>query len=213
MYAPPRETDRSQANHVACGHPVSWNSLGSVDPDDRHDLAQLLEKRDDFLRFLEPRVGNPEDAEDLLHEAYLKGLRNDADALESPVAWFYRVLRNSVTDLYRRRATTGRARELFATEQPSETELDDEIFRSACLCAAAAIETLRDSYREILREVDLDERPLTEVAENLGISPTNARVRLHRARRSLRETLLVTCGLCAEHGCLDCDCPRAGPSS
>ena len=176
--------------------------------DDRHDLERLLEKRADFLRFLERRVGSPEDAEDLLQEAYVKGLREDRSGLESPVSWFYRVLRNGIIDLYRRRASAGRAQDLYAAERVRETEGDPELHQSVCLCAEGVIETLRANYQTILRQVDLEERPLPEVAACLEISLNNARVRLHRARRALRDALLVTCGLCAEHGCLDCDCPR-----
>jgi RNA polymerase sigma-70 factor (ECF subfamily) len=34
---------------------------------------------------------------------------------------------------------------------------------------------------------------------------------LHRARRALRKQVQVTCGMCATHGCVDCDC-RPNPS-
>jgi RNA polymerase sigma-70 factor (ECF subfamily) len=68
------------------------------------------------------------------------------------------------------------------------------------------VPTLRAEYAEILRRVDLDEEPLSEVARQLGITPNNASVRLHRARRSLRRQLERSCGTCATHGCLDCRC-------
>ena len=43
-------------------------------------------------------------------------------------------------------------------------------------------------------------------AEDLGITPNNATVRLHRARKALKRELERSCGTCATHGCLDCGC-------
>ncbi|NIN65241.1 MAG: RNA polymerase subunit sigma-70, partial [Anaerolineae bacterium] len=65
---------------------------------------------------------------------------------------------------------------------------------------------LKHEYREIILRVELQDEPLQHVASELGITPNNASVRLHRARRALREALQATCGACTEHGCLDCTC-------
>lgn len=34
-------------------------------------------------------------------------------------------------------------------------------------------------------------------------------LRLHRARKQLRERLEATCRVCSKHGCLDCSCDAA----
>ena len=52
-----------------------------------------------------------------------------------------------------------------------------------------AMDELSESYREIIRLRDLEEKSTKEVAEQLGLTRVNVRVRLHRARASLRETL------------------------
>lgn len=51
------------------------------------------------------------------------------------------------------------------------------------------MEELPSSYREIIRLRDLQERSTKEVAEQLGLTRVNVRVRLHRARTSLRKKL------------------------
>ena len=56
--------------------------------------------------------------------------------------------------------------------------------------------------------MELDEEPLAELAGRMGLSKNNATVRLHRARKSLKASLLKTCGACAAHGCLDCSCRK-----
>lgn len=52
-----------------------------------------------------------------------------------------------------------------------------------------------------------ESKPKTVAAE-LGITPGNAAVRLHRARHALRLRLQTTCGMCTEHGCLECVCRK-----
>lgn len=44
------------------------------------------------------------------------------------------------------------------------------------------------------------------MAEHLGITRNNLKVRRYRARQQLRERLEETCQACAEQGCLDCTC-------
>jgi hypothetical protein len=48
-----------------------------------------------------------------------------------------------------------------------------------------------------------------DFAKANGITPNNASVRLHRARKSVAKELTAVCGACAEHNCLDCSCKRS----
>lgn len=70
------------------------------------------------------------------------------------------------------------------------------------------IPTLKDEYREILARVEMAGRSVGEVAAELGLTANNATVRLHRARRALRQRLEAVCGTCTEHACLDCTCGK-----
>ena len=80
-------------------------------------VAALVENHREFLAFLQRRVHDRATAEDILQEAFARGLdrletlQND----ESVRAWFYRTLRNAVVDHYRRR---GLLREVPATDPP-----------------------------------------------------------------------------------------------
>ena len=80
----------------------------------------------------------------------------------------------------------------------------------ACACVNDALALVRPSYREMLRRVDVEGARVTTVARDLGLTAANARVRLHRARATLRSQLLKICGVCAEHGCLPCTCRKTG---
>ena len=176
-----------------------------------HPLALLFDRRRQFLDFLECRVRQPEDAEEILQTAYLKGIEATgaevSDAPRNVEAWFYRILRNAVIDYYRRRGVSRRARERMASS--SETANVPELPAQSCACVLEVLRRLRPSYRTLLELVELQERSVTGVAGQLGISAGNARVRLHRARRALKEELRRFCGTCAENGCADCACRRS----
>lgn len=174
--------------------------------------AILVENHRQFLRFLERRVGSREVAEDLLQAAFVRGLEQARRVRETErtTAWFYRLLRNAVVDHYRRsdveeRALAGVAREV----EVAESSLDAELMDVVCSCVTSLIETLKPEYAEALRAVDLSEVELAEYAARHGITRNNAAVRLHRARAALKRQLERSCGACADHGCLDCNCERA----
>ena len=63
-----------------------------------------------------------------------------------------------------------------------------------------------EQYRELIQQIDLDGRKPEDVASRLGLTRNNVTVRLHRARKHLREALMQNCRACGTHGCLDCTC-------
>ena len=52
-----------------------------------------------------------------------------------------------------------------------------------------ALQELPDHYRRVVQLRDLEEKSTTETAEQLDLTEVNVRVRLHRARKQLREHL------------------------
>lgn len=179
-----------------------------------NDVATVLvENHRRFLAFLLPRVESKAVAEEILQNAFVRGLEK-ADTVrddESIVAWFYRMLRNALVDHYRRRSAEGRAlekhgREILAEGEGFEHELKDAV----CACVGELVDTLKAEYAEVIRRVDVDGAPVPQVANELGITPNNAGVRLHRARQALRKRVEQTCGTCASHGCIDCTCGTPG---
>jgi len=175
------------------------------------DLTRvLLDNHSRFLAFLERRVGSRDEAEDILQEAFVRSLER-APPMEdstSAITWFYRVLRNALTDYYRRRDSRGRAIDRLAAETDSATEPDRELEAVVCACVMSLLETLKPEYQTALRRVELDGASVRSYAEEAGITPGNAGVRLHRAREALRNQVVRCCGACLEHGCFDCGCKK-----
>jgi RNA polymerase sigma factor (sigma-70 family) len=174
-------------------------------------VAALVENHRDFLHFLERRVGSREVAEDILQDAFLRGLdrldtvRNE----DSATAWFYRTLRNAVVDHFRRRGARERMHERVAAEFPEAAAPDAETQEMVCRCVVRLAETLKPEYSAALRRVEVDGLSVQAFAEEAHITPGNAAVRLFRAREALRQRVRTSCGTCAAHGCLDCSCDMA----
>jgi RNA polymerase sigma-70 factor (ECF subfamily) len=169
-------------------------------------VARLVEGHREFLRFLEARVASRAVAEELLQNAFVRTLEKGGSIREgeSAVAWFYRLLRNALVDHYRRNASENRALEREARE--ADKSVEPELERAVCQCMKTLLPALKAEYAEILERVDLAEGDVARVAVELGITPNNATVRLHRARQALKRALERSCGTCAAHGCLDCNC-------
>lgn len=176
-------------------------------------VERLVENHRRFLAFLVPRVGSREEAEDILQDAYVKGLARVESVRdeESVVAWFYRLLRNALVDHYRRRGAEARAIDRAGAEAETATPpADEEVMEAVCGCVVTLLDTLPPAYGAALRRVELDEVGVKDYAREAGITPNNAAVRLHRARAALRQQLLRMCGTCTEHGCENCSCGGPG---
>jgi len=172
-------------------------------------LKSLLPHRRRFLAFLTPRAGSVEAAEELLQTALLKGMESQHELRheQNAVAWFYRLLRNTLIDGYRREEREGRALRHLAGERPLSTQDLDELERTVCACVLSLSATLKPDYADIIRLVDLEGWDLARFAQASGITPNNAKVRLHRARQALGIRLKQSCGpTCCQRGCADCPC-------
>ncbi|MGK4007597.1 sigma-70 family RNA polymerase sigma factor [Sorangium sp. So ce1036] len=172
-------------------------------------VATLVAGYGDFLRFVERRVGSQAVAEDILQEAFARGidrigeLRSD----ESVTAWFYRTLRNAVVDHFRRRGASERAMAALSAELDEAVPPDAEARRgAACQCVRGLVGVLKPEYAVALQRVEVDGVSVQAFAEEASITANNAAVRLFRAREALRKRVAATCGACADEGCVDCSC-------
>jgi RNA polymerase sigma-70 factor (ECF subfamily) len=183
-------------------------------------LEAMLAHRHRLISSLADWLGSA-DAEDVLQEACLKALRKEGSLRrhESALSWFERIVRHAAIDHARRARRAARARTRLAKDPTygAEGVAAAELREAICRCGLALMSTLRTSYADVLRRVDLEGERIADVAATSATSPNSIRVRLHRARSALRARLLEFCGLCAERGGRFCSCddrqtsrPRAG---
>jgi RNA polymerase sigma factor (sigma-70 family) len=178
----------------------------SKDESSQEVVDQLVTNHRQFLRFVERRVGNRAIAEEIVQEAFVRSLDRGDEIRESAVGWFYRVLRNAVIDHQRRQAVANRRLDEFAAELETTGDGGPELANVVCACIGQLADTLKPEYADALRRIEVDQLPVKDYAEAVGISPSNAGVRIFRAREALRKQVARSCGTCAEHGCLDCTC-------
>ena len=165
-----------------------------------------------FKAFLAARVGSEVDAEDILQNGLVKAMRRADDLRDDAklTAWFYQLLRNSIVDHYRSR---GAARRRDDSLGSLVAALGEDVESGPkgwepqlCACLGGVVDTMKPRDAELLRRVELEGESVKDAARAMRITPNNASVLLHRARKDLRQRLESFCGACAEGACLDCDC-------
>ena len=169
--------------------------------------ALLVENHSRLLGFVRSKVDDLDLAEDILQDSLVKALRAAPDLRdeERMTSWFYRIVRNGITDAHRKSAARGRGRERLAGAEVEEHPTPEDEAR-LCGCFRSLLPTLKPEYAEVIEAMDLGNVETVEMARRLDITTNNLKVRRHRARRQLRRRLETTCRVCAEHGCTDCSC-------
>ena len=145
-------------------------------------------------------VGNEDDARDVLQETYLRAFRSlrrfRGDSTFG--TWLHRITVNCSATLVAKRRRAVHVElddDLEVVETRSErdpetaagTAHDRELL-------VAALAGLPDQMRMVVVLRDVYDLPHEAIARELGISQTAAKVRLHRARRRLREQLFPPTG-------------------
>jgi RNA polymerase sigma factor (sigma-70 family) len=173
--------------------------------------AQLVANHRAFLAFVEQRVGSRALAEDILQDAFVRGVERAEQVREeeSLRAWFYRLLRNAVIDHRRHAGVADRRLESFARELEAGEVPSPDIEDIVCGCVARLTDELKPDHAHALRRIEVDGLSVKDYAAEVGITANNAGVRVFRARQALREQVMRSCGTCAVHGCIDCTCATA----
>jgi RNA polymerase sigma-70 factor (ECF subfamily) len=136
-------------------------------------------------------LGNVDDAQDAVHDAFLKvlGKPEAYDAGSGPLrAWFMRVVRNHCIDLIRRRRPATDDVERLSDFRPDPQAILETTQRDQQLHRALA--RLNNGQRQIIVLRDYMDLSYAEIALTLDIAQGTVMSRLHRARLALREELI-----------------------
>jgi RNA polymerase sigma factor (sigma-70 family) len=189
------------SRHVALSnvreHGVGPEQLRWIATDPEIFEAFYREHVEAIQGFVARRVGERERAADLTAEIFLAAIgaaRRYRPGRGTPKAWLYGIAMKLVAADRRRE---GRERARDERLRGSELLDEDDAERIDARIEAtvkqrrlyAAMDRLPVAERAVLELVALDELSLAEAADAAGIRPVTARVRLHRARRKLRDEL------------------------
>ena len=179
--------------------------------------ARLLTYQPQVQRHILALVRDTAEAEELTQDTYARAL-DRIDQLRDPqaaLAWLYRIATNLSLDHLRQRrpstvpldsATAEGADGAAARERPTSL-IESALERSEMSdCVQNYLETLPDDYRLAILLHDVNGLTNPEIARLLGCSLATAKIRLHRARRRLREVLDAACAFdIDERGVLVCE--------
>jgi RNA polymerase sigma-70 factor (ECF subfamily) len=149
-------------------------------------------------RFILTLVKDEWVADDLIQETFLRIQKNlgnvrDPSKLSS---WIFRIAYNLCQDHFRRSKTLPPTEKLGQDERPdyAETSIQKELEQHQMgQCVQDQMSLLPESLRSIIVLFDVMGFNHSEVADILGITTKNAKVRLHRARKKLKATLEEEC--------------------
>jgi RNA polymerase sigma factor (sigma-70 family) len=178
-------------------------SLGPMARDENRRIAEVVEREGSRLRrFIRRRVGDPRDAEDVLQDVFQALV--EANRLLMPIdhvtGWLYRVARNRITDLFRRKKPESLG--------PAAVVEDDELLRLEDLLPSPdagpealyarnllldelelAIEELPEEQREVFVAHEIEGLRFKEMAAEAGVSVNTLLSRKRYAVLHLRKRL------------------------
>ncbi len=177
---------------------------GPAAPDEDRQIADTVEREQARLRgFIRRRVPDARDAEDILQEVFYELV--EANRLLMPIdhvtAWLFRVARNRITDLFRRRKAESfgglsiedEDGEVVPLEEllPSPDEGPDGLYARRVLldAIANAVAALPREQREAFVAHEIEGRTFKEIAADAGVSINTVLSRKRYAVLRLRERL------------------------
>lgn len=168
-------------------------------------LSEVVETQRSRLRdFIRRRVPDPSDAEDIVQEVFSELV--EANRLLMPidhvVGWLFRVARNRIVDLFRkRRLETSWSDPVALSEEGEPLWLEDllpspdagpaeELARALLLEALEeAVDELPEAQREVFVAHELEGRSFREIAARTGVGVNTLLSRKRYAVLRLRERL------------------------
>jgi len=141
------------------------------------------------MGYIHARVRNRADAEDLCADVFEKVQRKlgDFDPSKASVStWIFTITRNTVIDHYRR----SKPSEELDENLSDDTEPDEGLLSSETLSElAGALRALPEELRDLIVLRYYDGKPLTEVAEIMGLSYGAVKLRHQSALAKLRKLM------------------------
>ena len=168
------------------------------------DAGVLFETyHDRIYRYVLGLVKNPAEAEDLTQDTFLRAYRY-GDSLRDPEVvrgWLYRIATHVCVDRLRQRkplvsldSEEGEDRlEPPVSDFPSPLEISERKETSACV--QRCLDFLPDKYRAVILLHEAQSLTTPEIADLLGVTVATVKIRLHRARRGLRQVMECGCAV------------------
>ena len=167
-------------------------------------ISEVVKREQSRLRnFIRRRVPDPRDAEDILQDVFYELV--EANRLLMPIehvtGWLFRVARNRITDLFRKKRPERFAGTAVGSEDDEPLQLEDllpspdagpeALYARTVLLEELelAVDELPEEQREVFVAHELEGRSFKEMAEETGVSVNTLLSRKRYAVRHLRTRL------------------------
>jgi RNA polymerase sigma-70 factor, ECF subfamily len=151
----------------------------------------------DLFMFIQKRVSNEYDAEDVLQEVFKK-IHDSIHHLEDQSkiqSWVYQITRNAITDFYRLNAKKNNAEVSFDVDKdfPEEINEQSNLNHEVSRWLRCIVDGIDSKYKEAILLTEFGNLTQKELAMRLGISISGAKSRVQRGREKVKEMLLACC--------------------
>ena len=168
-------------------------------------ISEVIKREQSRLgNFIRRRVPDPRDAEDILQEVFYELV--EANRLLMPIehitGWLFRVARNRITDLFRKKKPESFSDTVVADDEllqledllPSPAAGPEALYARNVLLdeLELAVDELPEEQREVFVAHELEGRSFKEMAAETGVSVNTLLSRKHYAVLRLRERLQDT---------------------
>ena len=178
---------------------------GALTAEQDQRITETVERQRARLRnFIRRRVADAADAEDILQEVFYELVEayRMMQPLEQVSAWLFRVARNRITDLFRKKKPESFAKDPIAFAEdgepfsfedllPSPNAGPDAEYARNVLFEEfeAAVDELPAEQREVFIAHEVEGRSFKELAAETGLSVNTLHLRKHYAMLQLRARL------------------------
>ncbi len=179
------------------------SSITSMTERDRQISEIIAEERSRLRNFIRRRVPDPRDAEDILQDVFYELV--EANRLLMPIehltGWLFRVARNRITDLFRKKKPEAFSEAAVEDEDGELLQIEDLLpspdagpealyVRNVLLDELElALDELPEEQREVFVAHELEGRSFKEMAAETGVSVNTLLSRKRYAVLHLRERL------------------------
>lgn len=174
-----------------------------ADDQDRRISDAVTNEQARLRNFIRRRVPDPLDAEDILQDVFAELVETYRlmKPIEQVGAWLFRVARNRIIDLFRKKKPEALADQQAVTAEgetllledllPSEEAAPDEAYVQSILLAELedALDELPPEQREVFVAHEIEGRSFKELAAETGLSVNTLLSRKHYAVLHLRRRL------------------------
>lgn len=153
----------------------------------------FLRVREELLNFLHRKIGNKEEAADMVQEVYLRWHRQEVSGIENPRAFLFTVALNLVRDSARQQACASRHALAVQTYGENADLRDDPVRRYDGQRQLESLQHALDRLPEPVRHAFLlfryDGMTHAEIARQLGLSKKTVERHIQRASEHCLATL------------------------